>query len=687
MSQNIGRAPGVYSSEFDATLTTSSTSTTEGAFAGVYRWGPVDQSVLIDNGATYERLYHKPTNLNAETWFQGSNFLDYSDALYVVRVADTTGSANNVANTTLSAVAVPGAVAASNTVLLSSIVKNADAYEHITFDPSVNFVARYPGELGNSLKVSVCATPEAYSSVIEIVADDAVVDPATSRVAFTPGSNTAVITLNALDDVADATAAANTIAGSLNIGDVLTIDTPSGGQDVSLTAIGVPVVTGNTVTVTLGLTSPAALFEPVLSETIARSWQYARLFNDAPGVSMYQAASGNPEVVDEIHTVVVDEGGKFTGVAGSILETFGGASRATDAKLDNGQTNYLKNVINQTSSYIWFASGPQGIAFGNSSTLTDPVQPKALSISFAGGQDGLDEKNIPVGIIARGYDRFQDKDELPDVSYIIGGMSRTNALANHLISMVEKRGDCIVILSPPQNTVVNNPLRESKDMITFRSSLTSTSYAVMDGNYKLQYDPYNDVNRWVALSGDVAGILARSAAGTAPWFSPGGTTRGRIKNVVRLAWQPAQGDRDSIYRADINPIYRVGTTGPTLMGDKTLVGKNSAFSRINVRQLFVLLRKNIMKSSIDLLFEVNDEFTRAQFRNANEPLLRDIKSRRGATAYRLVCDETNNTPHIIDNNGFAGDIYVSPARSINTIQLNFVATRTGVDFSEIVGNF
>lgn len=686
MLQNFGRAPGVYDSEYDLTITTSSVSTTEAAIVGLFHWGPVDQRVLVNNESVYSSVFGPPSNFNAETWFSGSNFLDYSDALYVARAANTNGSANDIINTVTSAIATTSNNVA-NTVVLSSIVKNDNSFDGMSFDPLVSYVARYPGERGNSLRIDTCASAEAYSSEIILLANTDV-DVANTAVAYTPGSANAVVTINASanGNANTVTAVANTVVASLNVGDIVTIgNTTTGTQQLAIATVGVPAISGNTATVNITFTSAVTLFEPVAEKTIKRAWEFYNLFDDAPGVSLFQASSTNPTVNDEIHVVVVDKGGKFTGNPGSVLEVFPGVSRSTDAKLDNGQTNYMKNVINQTSRYVRFANGPSGISFAPSATLAAIVQPKPASLVFARGQDGLSEETVPVGVLAKGWDLFASKDDV-NISYFIQGKARGSTLANYIISLAETRGDVLPAISAPSTAVVNKPGSEAANLVAFRKSLSSSSYGTLDGNFKYQYDKYNDVYRWIPLCGDIAGIMARSASGTAPWMSPGGNTRGRIKNVIRLAWQPSSAERDVIYRADINPVYNVGNQGPVLMGDKTLIGKNSAFSRINVRQLFILLRKNISQSAADLLFELNDDFTRAQFRNMNDPLLRDIQGRRGITSYRIVCDETNNTPQVIDNNGFAGDIYVSPARSINTIQLNFVATRTGVDFDEVVGS-
>jgi phage tail sheath protein FI len=253
--------------------------------------------------------------------------------------------------------------------------------------------------------------------------------------------------------------------------------------------------------------------------------------------------------------------------------------------------------------------------------------------------------------------------------------------------MCDTRKDCLVFLSPEKSDVVNNPGGEVTDTVAYRQTLTTSSYAVMDSNWKYQYDKYNDVYRWIPCNGDVAGLCARTDLERDPWFSPGGLNRGVLKNVIKLAYNPSKTNRDDLYVKGINPIVSFQGEGTVLFGDKTLLVKPSAFDRINVRRLFIVLEKAISRAARFSLFEFNDQFTRAQFVSLVEPFLRDVQGRRGITDFRVVCDETNNTGEVIDRNEFVGDIYIKPARSINYIQLNFVAVRTGVAFEEIVGQF
>jgi len=287
------------------------------------------------------------------------------------------------------------------------------------------------------------------------------------------------------------------------------------------------------------------------------------------------------------------------------------------------------------------------------------------------------------------YSLFASPEDV-DVSLILAGeTNQTRAL--HLINNIaEVRKDCLVVMSPRKADVVNNSGyvgSEMDDVIAFRNLLPSSSYATMDSGYKYQYDKYNDVNRYVAMNGDTAGLMARTDNDRDPWYSPAGFNRGQIKNVLRLSYNPPKAQRDQLYKSGINPVNTFPGQGTILFGDKTLLAKPSAFDRINVRRLFIVLEKAIAIAAKFTLFEFNDEFTRAQFRNLVEPFLRDVQGRRGIYDFRVICDETNNTGEVIDGNRFVGDIYIKPARSINFIQLNFVAVRTGVEFSEIVGKF
>jgi phage tail sheath protein FI len=413
-------------------------------------------------------------------------------------------------------------------------------------------------------------------------------------------------------------------------------------------------------------------------------WTYSTQFTSAPGTSTYVANKGGS--LDEVHVIVIDEDGLFSGTRGTVLEKFGFVSKASDAKDDSGNANYYKQVLQTKSRYIHWMSHPTTIATGTSWGVTANNTAFAnltanVTVSLSGGVDGT----ITTANVITAYDSF-DPAESVDIALVVSGPA-SQTVADSLISMAETRKDCVVFLSPEKADCVDNAGSETTDIRAYRDTLTSTSYAVLDSNWKYQYDKYNDVYRWVPLNGDVAGLCARTDLERDPWFSPGGLNRGIIKNSIKLAWNPTKTNRDDLYVKGINPIVTFQGEGTVLFGDKTLLSKPSAFDRINVRRLFIVLEKAIARAARFSMFEFNDQFTRAQFVALVEPFLRDVQGRRGITDFRVVCDETNNTGEVIDRNEFIGDIYIKPARSINFIQLNFVAVRTGVSFDEVVGKF
>jgi phage tail sheath protein FI len=412
-------------------------------------------------------------------------------------------------------------------------------------------------------------------------------------------------------------------------------------------------------------------------------WAYANNFTSAPETSDYATDKGSFN--DEMHIIVLDRTGIFTGVQDTVLEKFAFVSKASDAKNSDGSSNYYKDVINSRSKYIWWAGHhANGNNWGTSATtrITYSSLTAAVDYDLQGGRDVAPSN----GELQTAFDLFENPDAI-NVSLILSGKTSGNTMPAYLASIAESRKDCLVFLSPDMDDVVNNAGSEATDILAARNSLTSSSYLVMDSGYKYQYDKYNDTYRWIPLNGDIAGLCVRTDLQRDPWFSPAGLNRGVIKNVVKLAWNPTQAERDELYKKGINPVVTFPGEGTILYGDKTLLSRPSAFDRINVRRLFIVLEKTIARASRSSLFEFNDEFTRAQFVNLVEPYLRDVQGRRGIFDFRVVCDETNNTAEVIDRNEFVGDIYIKPARSINFIQLNFVATRTGVSFDEVVGQF
>jgi hypothetical protein len=416
--------------------------------------------------------------------------------------------------------------------------------------------------------------------------------------------------------------------------------------------------------------------------TAFTGWSYKTQFDSAPNTSSFVSARSGSN--DEIHIIVVDQDGKFSGVPGTVLEKFPYLSKASDAKTDDGSSNYYVNVINDRSKYVHVIAHANG---GTNWGTTSANTAFAAAAYISGGKLSGGVTVAPsTANLQSGYDYFASP-EAVDISLIITA-NNSQTVAKYVVdNIAEVRKDCVVFISPERPQVVNNPGSEVTSITTFRNLFNSSSFAVADCNWKYQFDKYNNVSRWVPLNGDIAGLCARTDADRDPWFSPAGLNRGTIKNAIKLAWNPTKTNRDDLYKIGINPVISIQGEGTVLFGDKTMLAKPSAFDRINVRRLFIVLEKAITIASRYSLFEFNDEFTRAQFVALIEPYLRDVKGRRGIYDFRVVCDTTNNTPEVIDRNEFVGDIYIKPARSINFIKLNFVAVRTGVAFEEVVGRF
>lgn len=607
-------SPGINTSEIDLSTVVPAVASTEGAIAGVFRWGPLNQRVLITSESNLATRFGKPfantTWTNAETFFSAADFLAYGNKLYVARVASNTaynaGSSNAQISTETAALA----------------------------NSSAAFIARYPGALGNSLKISVCENTANFSSAI-------------TGISISLGAATGTISDYAL----------------LVAGDILRVGSSSiGFQDL--------VVSATPTTSTVTFTTKYKLSTALSSASGTRYWGNYKNVNAAP-------------IANNMHVVVIDEDGDVTGTPGIVLEVFENVSIVSTAKSESGATNYYKNVINSQSSYIF--------ATGATQSIVDTAPFTASYTSLTGGTDGTDETTVTLASLATGYDLFVSPEDV-DISLILQGKALhgtdSTGVANYIIDNIcEVRKDCMVFLSPASADVVNNPNGEVDAIVAYRNAINNSSYAFIDSGYKYRYDKYNDTYRYTPLNGDIAGLAVRTDNNRDPWFSPAGYNRGIIKNVVKLAFNPNKAQRDILYVKDINPVITQPGQGTLLFGDKTALGRASAFDRINVRRLFIILEKAIARASRSALFEFNDEFTRAQFKNLVEPFLRDIQGRRGIYDFRVVCDSTNNTGEVIDRNEFIGDIYIKPAKSINFIQLNFVAVRTGVEFEEIVGQF
>jgi phage tail sheath protein FI len=417
---------------------------------------------------------------------------------------------------------------------------------------------------------------------------------------------------------------------------------------------------------------------------------YRGQFAFAPGMSNYAVSRGltlSDDNGDEMHIVVVDSDGAWTGVAGTVLEIFQGVSQASDARRDDGASNYYVDVLNRESSYVWFGIHDDELVSAGE-TVTEATSgyvtlDTITSYQLGGGANG---SGVTVGQLQTAYAIFGDA-ETVDVNFLIGAdVAEADAIthANQLIAIAEQRKDIIAFVSPYVSATINN-VAATDDVKAWADGVTSSSYAVMDSTALYVYDKYNDKYRWIVAAGATAGLCAYTDSISDPWFSPAGLNRGQLRGVTKIAFNPKKADRDTLYKARVNPIVAFPGEGIVLYGDKTALAKPSAFDRINVRRLFITLEKSVATAAKFQLFEFNDEFSRAQFRNLVEPFLRDVQGRRGVTDFAVICDDTNNTAEVIDSNRFVADIYVKPTRSINFITLNFIATRTGVEFSEIVG--
>lgn len=416
------------------------------------------------------------------------------------------------------------------------------------------------------------------------------------------------------------------------------------------------------------------------------------VFAGATGLatSAFATTKGATGAKDEMHVLVVDGTGAISGTAGTVLERYQYLSKFSDALSDSGDTNYYENVINQKSPYIWFnkmpgATGSGTVNWGTAtSAFTNTTTFKQMAANEGNDtlKGGLDDYISPVLVE---YGLFTDN---VNVDLLMAGNGGQTVVTS-LVSLANSRKDCVAFFSPLKANVVSNSGSETSALVTYMTTTVNpnSSYAFMDSGWKYQYDKYNNLFRWVPLNGDIAGLCARTDQTNDPWYSPAGYNRGVIKNVIKLAWNPTQANRDSLYSVGINPVISQPGLGTVLFGDKTALARPSAFDRINVRRLFITLEKSISAAAKFSLFELNNVSTRAQFVNLVEPFLRTVQGRNGITDFKVVCDTTNNTPQVIDANQFVGDIYIKPARSINYIQLNFVAVATGVEFNTVVGQF
>ncbi len=636
-------SPGVLVQERDLTNVIPAVATTIGAVAGQFSQGPMDEVTSISSEKELVETFGKPDSTTFEYFFSAASFLQYSSSLRVVRTANS-GSKNAVV---------------SGTALQ---IKNTDHYQngdgttgpYNTGSANVGeWAARTAGAWGNSLSVSVCPSAAAYEMAAKTTVDDASTAVGDTTIVLASGSDFAV-------------------------GDIVNF-AEAGGHEYRVTAVN-----SATLTFVRHPSGTGGLHTAVANgAAVRRRWRYYDLVDVAPGTSTYTSSRSGSG--DELHIVVIDEDGGITGNAGEVLEVYSNVSKASDAKTSQGDSNYYADVIYNKSQYIyWMDHVATGSNWGSTATGTTFT---ALSLPFTrsliSGADGSAASNAE---LKTAYEKYADGDTV-DVNLIIAGAGDATHIDN-LITIAENRKDAVVFASPERSDVVNvtNSTTQTSNVKGFFDGIRSSSYIVFDSGYKYTYDKYNDVFRYVPLNGDTAGLAARTDLIADSWFSPAGFNRGVLRGVVKLAYNPNKTQRDELYRARVNPVDTMPGQGTILFGDKTGLSTPSAFDRINVRRLFITLEKAISTASKFQLFEFNDEFTRAQFRNIVEPFLRDVQGRRGITDFSVVCDETNNSPDlVVDRNEFRADIFVKPNRSINFITLQFVATRSGVAFEEVVG--
>ena len=732
-------SPGVHVREIDLTNIVPAVSTSIAAICGPFAKGPVSAITAINSEEQLVQTFGKPNSSNFEWWFTAANFLQYGDALRVIR--------------TESAILNAGA----NSGIL---IRDDDHYED-SFAAGEGshgeWTARSAGTWGNSIGVDICPGKRAFNQQLgtlnlvngagavgdlSITVDNQDATNATIAIGdiiqfYTNNSVTAVVngaitvaTKNLTVDGNSGTAAVGQRVIGAGISDggevvkiatvtsqtALILDKPITVADDVVLALttNAKVETGNVeyeVTAVSGevltirkLDDPAgAGLQTVIPDNsyIQRRWRFSDLFDAAPGTSDWATANARGEE-DEMHVCVYDKTGDITGFdvdvkgqrTSSVIEVWPNMSKNPSAKTPQGSGNYYPDVIFRGSNYIYWtdhlsagSNWGTDIATGTDYTLVSGVNSDTLT-------GGTDDYSVTAGELELAYDKLADTENV-DVNLILGGPSSgvadtaagQDTFVTMITDLVEDRKDCVAFVSPYRSATVGvtSTITATENIKDAFDLCPSSSYMVYDSGYKYMYDKYNDVYRMVPLNGDTAGLCANTDDVADPWFSPAGYTRGVVRGAVKLSYNPMKADRDILYKARINPVVDFPGQGVTLFGDKTALAKPSAFDRINVRRLFLVLEKSIATAAKFQLFEFNDEFTRAQFRNMVEPFLRDVQGRRGIFDFTVKCDATNNTPEIIDRNEFIGDIFIKPARSINFITLNFIAVRTGVAFSEVGG--
>ena len=659
-------SPGVSITEKDLTTIVPAVASTPGGFAGYFHWGPANEIVTVTTEKELVDIFGKPQTDNYVDFFTVANFLGYGNNCGVVRTVAAT-SYNATTRTTLAGI----------TAYATLQVNNNTSFDAATTADAA-FLARYPGVLGNSLKVVV-----------------------TSGNGISGGYTLSAGASLGASGLSLATIATHT--RSFSVGDDIlfgdgTLVTLAGVTGNTNTAANTPVSKdffGCSAAVFLTLNTNESLPKAqLIGATFSVRSVYAKMVSTTGTVTSHCADSGGSN--DLVNVIVLDKDGTWTGTPNTVLEKFEGLSRSTLAIRFDGSSNYFRNVINDTSKYIRCGatnivnSSPAGLtaphtSLSGGSNLNTLLQSGVFSLPLAGGSSVIPGDDVEW---QSGWSLFADASAV-DVSLLPLG-DASSALCSLVIQNVcEVRKDCMAFVSPTSANVVNKlPYEALSNIKAYRDNTLNinSSYAVMDSGWKYQLDTYNGVVRTMPLNPDIAGLVARTEFTNDAWFSPAGFNRGQIKNAIKLAYNPtSEGHRDELYQRQVNPVVAFPGEGTILFGDKTMQTRPSAFDRINVRRLFIILEKAVATASKFFLFEQNDAFTRATFKNLVVPFLKTVQQRRGITDFLVVCDDTNNTGEIIDRNEFVADIFIKPTRSVNFIQLNFIATRTGVSFTEVAG--
>ena len=717
-------SPGILVKEVDLTTgRVDPTSDAVGAIVGPFEKGPVNEPVLVNNEQDLLDNFGNPhpTDKQYEAWMVASSYLAYGGSLQVVRSSDTS---------------LKNARSGSTAVLLKSYQDYLNnGYDENTLS-GVPIATRSPGSWGNGIKVAVVdgLADQTLSGIAthaggptSFAVGMGVTQSLQGEVLVSAGATSAVANgtylKGIITEVGTGTIGVKVLSQVDAAGTETEVDYQQGGLNAFKNSKNVGFVPyGGTVSTSSTTYTSTLDWYDQQKITLTNSTISWNTLADRPETSSH--AVGKNSRFDEVHVVVIDDLGEVTGNAGTILEKHTNLSKATDAEYSVGAPSYWRKYIAENSEYIFAGVQPTGVstvsAFSSGYTQETDNQwdQPAKDIKFAGvgsptltlgsgkNYDGTEDLTAvgalaaTVGDLSTGYDIFANSEEY-EVDFLLQGggslsLEDTQALASKLISVAEIRKDSIAFVSPNRGSqlteasageyAVKSGSDITTNLVNFYASVPSSSYAVFDSGYKYMYDRFSDTFRYVPLNGDIAGTCARNDTTNFPWYSPAGTSRGAILNAVKLAFNPTKGQRDTLYSNRINPVIFSPGAGIVLFGDKTGLAKASAFDRINIRRLFIYLENSISAAAKDVMFEFNDALTRNSFVNAVEPFLRDIQAKRGIQDFRLICDESNNTAAIIDANEFIADIFVKPSRSINFIGLTFVATRSGVSFSEIIGN-